>query len=296
MDERCSNCGEPVAAGNNFCESCGSPLIKAETVPPVPPPPPADAVEGPQPFRFDPYTGAPLTVPGPGEPDDAPMRQPDSPEPPASDELSAAAGAAIPPAPSETPTSTQPGQPSPPGDIKKLRPRWLLPVIAAAVAGGVAITTVAALSFSGGHPAAAGSPSANRTQTCFADPFVVTCPEGIYGSPSFLPVSPTPPLPPAPDPKASYTHSCTADFGDQNNGFRTSFIGNARIHNTGNVGIIVTVAGSWPLVARTIRVQKSGIRIPTGGFQEVFLKTTGSQNDGGDWETNGFVCSVKATI
>ena len=80
--------------------------------------------------------------------------------------------------------------------------------------------------------AAAGSPSSSSSSASL----VPSSPANSY----------TPP-PPDPKPDAKYSHSCDyllGNFQDYSpQGFR--FIAEARLNNTGNVGVVVKVTASW---------------------------------------------------
>jgi hypothetical protein len=184
----------------------------------------------------------------------------------------------------ELPPTPEPAPTKPSTLARAIRNPLVTAVVALVVGIGIGAASA------GGNPgktAAAATPSATMQTT---------------SPPTVAPTSSTSsaPAPAIPDPKATYTHSCDyllGDFTESASGFR--FIGSAKIKNTGNIGIVVTVTATWgQLGTAPIKVVKTA-RVPVNGSKTVQMTKVATSNQI-DLQQAGNIggqgCNVKVSI
>lgn len=74
--------------------------------------------------------------------------------------------------------------------------------------------------------------------------------------------------PPKPEPDARFSASCDVLFGDYTND-EYWFVGNAKMKNTGNIGLVVRVRARWDQVASPNLKDEKTVRIPAGRSKSV---------------------------
>ena len=107
------------------------------------------------------------------------------------------------------------------------------------------------------------------------------------------------PPPPPPDPDADYTSNCDytlGDFSESASGYR--FLADARIRNTGNIGIVLRVRAAWDQIAAPPIREEKTVRLRPGQGRQVNFVRVVSQNE---LDLHQSVeqfpkCRVKATI
>jgi hypothetical protein len=86
--------------------------------------------------------------------------------------------------------------------------------------------------------------------------------------------------PPVADPKAQYDSDCDYVLGPLTNlQFHPRFLGDARIRNTGNVGLVVNVVATWAQAGSPPVAEKKRVRIPFGGRKVVRFNRAASQEE-----------------
>ena len=158
---------------------------------------------------------------------------------------------------------------------------------------GLAILALAAVAILGGVITALGTPRDEASVP----------PEVTTGTPSVEPEATSQPssAPPEENPDGTYTTSCDyllGNFTQSQQGYRA--IATAKVKNTGNIGIFLTVRAHWDMVRRPSLVSEKSIRLKVHQSKKVdFSEVLSSdeldamQNaalDFDDW------CNVKATI
>lgn len=104
----------------------------------------------------------------------------------------------------------------------------------------------------------------------------------------------------APDPDASYSASCDyllGDFTESKSGFR--FVGDARVQNTGNIGIVSRVRAKWLLAGGDEVTAQKRVRVRPGKSKRVGLLRVATQDQIDRHQSLGLTtqsCKVKATI
>jgi hypothetical protein len=126
--------------------------------------------------------------------------------------------------------------------------------------------------------------------------------EPSSSSPVTTPTStPTPP-PPSPDPEAKYTDNCDLLLNDNFYSSVTGWlVGDAEIHNTGNVGVVVRVRATWKQAGSAPITKVKTTRVGYRHRRAVHFKLPVDQNTVEAYQSapgyfgNG-ACGVKAVI
>jgi hypothetical protein len=84
--------------------------------------------------------------------------------------------------------------------------------------------------------------------------------------------------PPVPNPDGTFTSQCDyllGDFSESRSGYR--FVADARLRNTGNVGIIATATATWAQIGGQPIRERKRIRVPVGRAKTArFLRVASS--------------------
>jgi hypothetical protein len=72
---------------------------------------------------------------------------------------------------------------------------------------------------------------------------------------------------PAPDPDSTFTHHCDYLIGSGENEY--SFVADATVKNTGNIGIVAKVVARWSQIGTSDYKSKKEVRVPYGATRKV---------------------------
>jgi hypothetical protein len=102
---------------------------------------------------------------------------------------------------------------------------------------------------------------------------------------------------PTPEPDGKFESQCDyvlGDFSESASGFR--FIGQAKLENTGNIGIVLRVIAAWDLLGQPpFRIRKQA-RVPYGATKTVRFSKVVSQDQIDLHQSADSECRVNATI
>lgn len=100
------------------------------------------------------------------------------------------------------------------------------------------------------------------------------------------------------DPKANYRSNCDMLLGDFNSNyeFEAHVVGDARIHNTGNVGVVINVRAHWDQAGEGPITMKERVRVPIDGRKVVHFKKSIDQSEIEKVQSANYRCGVKAKI
>lgn len=117
--------------------------------------------------------------------------------------------------------------------------------------------------------------------------------------------SPTTKPPAVPHPKASYTHNCDYQLGNFTTGSAGGmrFTADSTVHNTGNVGAVIRVTGTWFLSGGRKVVHAKVVRVPRGKSIRVGFWIPATQDQISSYQSvdegsnfDGSACKVAASI
>jgi hypothetical protein len=132
-----------------------------------------------------------------------------------------------------------------------------------------------------------------------------TCPEGQAADEDggCSDIVETEPAPTA-DPDGDYTSNCDMLLKEGSGySYYGLLVGDARIHNTGNVGIVVNVKGTWDRAGfGPFKAEKENLRLDVGARKTVHLRERIDQEgidevqSSGGYSSSGNFCRVKVSI
>lgn len=126
------------------------------------------------------------------------------------------------------------------------------------------------------------------------------------GGQATKPTSSHAPKPPAtPKPKATFTHSCDYQLGNFTTGGPSGmrFTTDASVHNTGNIGVVVRVTGTWFLSGGRKVTHTRVARVARGKSARVGFWVPATQDQISSYQSvdvgsgyDGSACKVSASI